>query len=158
MSNAAVSPSAGAVDPPTEALARLHSDLPKYLFIAVQLALVLAVVRWFDIAGRNHLFTILSGALGGYLIHLALPSRYRLWFFALLSMAGILLVLGWRDGLYLLGLGGLMIGVCYLPIPFVLRVVTMVLLVLVLIELRLEFDRPFWPLLASMFMFRMIIY
>jgi D-alanyl-lipoteichoic acid acyltransferase DltB (MBOAT superfamily) len=157
MSIAAIS-STSAVDPPVATSSWTRPDLLKHLFIVVELILLLAVVHWFDIAGRNHLFAVLTGAVGGYLIQLLLPTQYRLWFFALLSMAGILFVLGWRDGLYLLGLGGLMIGICYLPIPFALRLAIMLLMVLVLIELRLEFDRPFWALLGSMFMFRMIVY
>src|SRR5205823_4198064 len=45
-----------------------------------------------------------------------------------------------------------------LPVPFALRVAAVGLAAFVLSLLRIEFDQPFWPVLGSMFLFRLILY
>lgn len=132
--------------------------LPGFLAVCLQLLLILAVVRLFDIGERNHFFFVLACAVGGFVIHAWLPTRWRLWFFSLLSMGTILFVLGWPDGVYLLGVGGVLIALCHLPVAIPLRAALLVLAGLGLALTRLESDRTFWPLLGSMFMFRLIVY
>jgi hypothetical protein len=129
-----------------------------FLLVALQLALVLAAVRLFDIAAQNHFVPVLCIAVGGFLVHAWLPARFRAAFFGLLSLGGILFVLGWPHGAWLIGIGGGLIAVCYLPIPLTLRVTLIALAALALSMLRLEHDWPFWPVLGSMFMFRLIVY
>lgn len=135
-----------------------HSALLGFLLVAVQLALILVVVNRFDVAERNHFFPVLCVAVAGYLVHVCLPSRLRLAFFALLSVGTVLAFLGWPNGAWLVGLGAGLIAVCYLPVPISLRVAVIGLAALALTMARLEYDAPFWPLLGSMFMFRLIIY
>jgi hypothetical protein len=129
-----------------------------YLLVVLQLALILAVVHRFELAERNHLFAILCVATGGFLVHACLPTRLRLPFFIVLSLGGILFYLGWPNGAWVIGVGSGLIAICYLPIHFALRVTLTCLAALALVMARVEHDAPFWPVLGSMFMFRLIIY
>src|SRR5262245_17360088 len=76
----------------------LTARLGGFALVGLQLALVLAVVRLYDVAERNHFFAVACLAVGGFLVHAWLPLRFRLPFFGLLSLAGIVFVLGWPDG------------------------------------------------------------
>jgi hypothetical protein len=149
---------APAADVSAETVGGWRGRLGGFLLVAVQLALVLVIVRRFDVAERNHFFPVLCVAVVGYLVHAWLPSRLRLEFFALLSVGTVLAFLGWPNGGWVVGLGGGLIAVCYLPIPLILRVTLIGLAALVLTMARVEYDAPFWPLLGSMFMFRIIVY
>jgi hypothetical protein len=79
-------------------------------------------------------------------------------FFALLSVGTVLAFLGWPNGARVVGLGAGLIAVCYLPGPQSLRVALIGLAALALTMARMEYDAPFWPLLGSLFMFRLIVY
>jgi hypothetical protein len=134
------------------------SRVAGFLVVGLQLALVLVVVHLFEVAERNHFFPVLCLAAGGFAVHAWLPPRWRAPFFCLLSLAGILFVLGGPDGVLVIGIGGGLIAACHLPVPFAARAGLVALIGLVLALLRLETDGPFWPVLGSMFMFRLIVY
>jgi hypothetical protein len=89
--------------------------------VAAQLVLALLVIRQFQIESRTF-FNI--GVLGacGFLLHAMLPIRYRLPFFALLSVTGVLVALGPADGAAVLVLGGALIGICHLSVGLKTRV------------------------------------
>ena len=140
------------------AVAAAPGRVSDFLLVVLQLALILAIVYRFDLAAQNHLFPILCLAAGGFLVHAWLPPRVRLPFFVLLSLGGIVFYLGWPNGAWVIGLGGGLIAVCYLPIPLPLRVTLIGLAALALVMARMEYDAPFWPVFGSMFMFRLIIY
>src|SRR5690554_5031257 len=86
----------------------------RFLLIILQLGLVAGVVFLFEIERRGHFFPVLCVLIGGFAVHAWLPARYRLGFFALLSMVCVLFVLGIANGLGVLGVGGALIGICYL--------------------------------------------
>jgi hypothetical protein len=138
--------------------ARFLGRAAGFLLVVAQLALLLVIVRLFDVAGRNHFFPVLCLVVGGYLVHAWLPARWRAPFFCALSLGGILFVLGWPNGGYVIGIGAGLIALCHLPVPFVLRVTMIVVAGVLLALFRLDYDRPFWPVLGSMFMFRLIGY
>lgn len=129
-----------------------------YAAVGLQLGLVLLIVHRYDVAVRNHFFPVFCAAAGGFVVHHCLPPRFRLAFFCLLSLAVLVLVLGGADGARVIGAGGGLIALCYLPIPFAVRAALVALAGLVLTFLRMDFDLPFWPVLGSMFMFRLIVY
>lgn len=129
-----------------------------FLLVAVQLGLILAIVSLFDVARRNHFFPVLCLAVGGYLVHAWLPALWRAPFFCVLSLGSILLILGWPNGAFLIGVGGGLIALSRLPIALRLRVALLLLAGLGLANVRVEHDLPFWPVLGSMFMFRLIGY
>jgi D-alanyl-lipoteichoic acid acyltransferase DltB (MBOAT superfamily) len=134
----------------------------RILSVAFQLALLILVIRAFRI--QDHAFlqvTILT--LFGFLIHAFLPMRLRLPCFALFSLVSILLVLGLSNGLWLIAIGLALIGICHLPINFSARIGLLLIAGTLLISLRLgmfaaPWSRSLWPVLGSMFMFRLIIY
>jgi hypothetical protein len=132
--------------------------LAGFTLVCLQLGLVLLVVRLFDVAERNHFFPVLCIAAGGFLVHAWLPARLRAPFFVLLSLGTILFVLGWPDGRWVLAIGGGLVALCYLPVPFAFRVALVALAGLGLAVLRMDHEWPFWPLLGSLFMFRMIVF
>jgi len=133
-----------------------------FLIVAVQLALVLLLFRQFQIESAAFLqLSLLTFA--GFAIHAFLPLAYRFPFFALLSVAGIGLVLGIGNGAWLVGIGLVLIAICHLPIAFSLRLGLLVIVGGVLVAQRaLVIDAPWsqaiWPILGSMFMFRLLVY
>ncbi|MCI0457836.1 MAG: hypothetical protein L0Z62_12790 [Gemmataceae bacterium] len=126
--------------------------------VGLELALILLIVHRFEVAAQNHFFPILCLAVGGFLVHTWLPARFRAAFFSLLSLGGLLFFLGWPNGAWVIGLGGGLIAIGSLPVPLALRVTLIGLVAFGLSLWRIEFDQPFWPVLGSMFMFRLIIY
>ncbi len=133
-----------------------------YALLVAQLALATWVIARFQIESRA--FGRLSLlVLAGYVVHTLLPGRFRAAFFALISMAGIGLALGWINASWVLAVGCGLIVIAYLPIAWSLRIGLMCVTAAGLALLRLDvlhapFSGALWPVLGSMFMFRMIIY
>src|SRR5206468_4233894 len=93
-----------------------------FVLVCLELALVVAVVYQFDIEATRYLFPVLCLAVVGFTVHAWLPGRLRIGFFVLLSLAAILLVLGWPNGGWAIGIGCGLIALCHLPVPFGFRV------------------------------------
>lgn len=145
-----------------------------YVLILAQFVLILLVLQRFDIqtSGFRRAFYV---AVPGFVINQFLPRRWRLPFFGMLSVGGTFFVLGgappwswdlaaasWRTAL-LLGIGGVLIGICHLPIGLWKRVGLLVAVAAAVAALRsgLVGSQPsaaVWPVLAAMFMFRLFIY
>ena len=86
-----------------------------------------------------------------------------LWFFVLLSFTGIGMVLGPVEGAWLVGIGLAVIGVCHLPISLIARVAILCVAAIGMAVLRIgvgqvPWSSALWPILGSMFVFRLIIY
>src|SRR3546814_731427 len=99
----------------------------------------------------------------GFAVHYLLPQRFRLPFFAGLSVVAVLFVFGLADGAWLLGFGLLLLGICHLPFSLWLRIGLLVGAGLFAAAARIEWipgpwSQAIWPILASMFMFRLIVY
>lgn len=129
-----------------------------FLFVVLQLLLVAVVIHQFRIEAHRHFFPVFCLVIGGFLIHAWLPRGLRLPFFSLLSLTGLLFVLGTLNGLKALGVVGALIGICYLPIRFGLRIAILVAMTVALVLARSYFPLPFWPVVGSMLMFRLFIY
>jgi hypothetical protein len=125
-------------------------------------------------------------ALAGFVIHHLLPLRFRLPFFAMLSLVATITVVGhlgpktWVNGLTarisfntflyhlvpgltLIGLGLGLIGLCHLPVRWGLRVALIAVAGAALTFLRAHSQwfpdvTEIWVILGSMFMFRLMIY
>ena len=135
----------------------------QFLGVFVQLSLLVFVIREFGLVNEMFHQKIMGLTFLGFLTHFFLPFRYRLPFFMLLSFAGILLVLGLYKGVWLIGIGLILITICHLPISYRARVATILITGSFLSLLRLELIKApcllaVWPILGSMFMFRLIIY
>lgn len=150
----------------------------EWLGIAIlfaQLVLVALVLKYLDIltpAFRRAFYL----ASVGFVVHHFLPKQYRLLFFNLFSIGVLFVVLGGSADhrfldfgqavartvpLVLAGCG--LIGICLLPIRFWQRLLLLGMAVVVLGLLRKSVIGPdsfllLWPLLASLFMFRLIVF
>jgi hypothetical protein len=134
----------------------------KLLALIVQLGLLLWVVYEFQIGGSLFL-RIFILACAGFVVRLALPQRFQLTFFIVLSVLGAVWALGPITAAWLVAMGLLILGICHLPVAFPVRWGLMAALFGVLAVYRVEWlsapwDRAIWPILGSMFLFRAMIY
>jgi D-alanyl-lipoteichoic acid acyltransferase DltB (MBOAT superfamily) len=132
------------------------------LIICAQLALLLLLFRQFQIESAAFLRLAML-AFGGFIVHALLPLRLRPPFFVLLSLAGIGIVLGFVNGAWLVGIGLVLIGICHIPASFKIRAALLMLAggLLMLQRARMApfpWSEAIWPILGSMFMFRLIVY
>jgi hypothetical protein len=114
----------------------------KITAIAVQLGFLILLVKSFSLLDEAYLDVAVL-VFFGFLIHASLPLRYRLAFFTLLSFASIFVILGVFNGLWLIGLGLGLIGICHLPLPFRARVLLILGVGFLLSYLR--FDWSLYP-------------
>lgn len=137
--------------------------LGKYFLILLELGLLVLIFREFQIVNQIFYERIAIIALVGFAINYFLPGKLRLPFFVFISIVGIRAVFGVDGTIWLVGIGLILIVICHLPIPFWSRIV-----LLILTGIFLGFSRTdqittpiptvIWPILASMFMFRLIVY
>jgi hypothetical protein len=137
---------------------RLHP----FLLTCAHMALLFAVFKVYRVEGRA--FQILAGiAMTALPVHYLLPYRWKKPFFISISLLGLFSVFGTQITAIVLGLASLLIGVCYLPIAWKYRAMIMGGLTLLMAFARPEtvataIPDIVWPVLASIFMFRMMIY
>lgn len=134
----------------------------QFLGLALQVGLVTLIIGQFRLEGAAF-FQVTVLAFVGFLIHTLLPLRHRLPFFLVLSLGAIALVLGLPAGALLVGLGLALIGLCHLPISVRARVLLLLSAAAVLALLRANviptgWASTIWPILGSMFMFRLMVY
>ncbi len=137
--------------------------IAKFLSITVQLGLLVLITRLFHLENQAFYHNIMLLTFFGFIVHHWLPTSYRLPFFLLLSLAGISGVMGITNSAWLIGIGVILIGICHLPIPYLFRVAALFLFGGGLALLRAEIvtsplPTAIWPILGSMFIFRLIVY
>ena len=138
------------------------ANMRPLLGVTLQLGVLVVLTRALQVVSTEFGQLMLL-AFAGFIVHALLPQSARLPFFLLLSIAGIGLVVGLAPLLWLLLLGGALIGVCYLPLRFPLRLAAVVAVLVVLILLRSGVipsivPSAVWPVLGSLFMFRLVIF
>ncbi|HXE57642.1 MAG TPA: SGNH/GDSL hydrolase family protein [Gemmatimonadales bacterium] len=154
-----------AVDEPARVAPRTRLGLPeltKLATVALQVGLVVLLAHQLRLESVAAVRLLTLGA-AGWLVHALLPFRYRLPWFLLLSLAGIGLVLPPVAAVWLVGIGLVLVATCHLPVAFGLRVGLLVAAALVLAALRAQLvpspvPPAVWPILGSLFMFRLAIY
>ena len=142
-----------------------YARLLRLAVIAAQFALIVAAIRLSNIESEA-VELVLTLALGGFLVHHFLPAGWRQSFFAALSVASVPLIFGWEQGIWLLGLGGLLIALCHLPAALWVRVALVLAMGAAMAAARVRalpgistaIPATIWPILGSMFMFRLIVY
>ena len=137
-------------------------SLPRFALLCVQLGLLTLIIRQFQIESAAFVRVAIL-AFVGFAVHALLPMRFRLPFFVVLSLGAIFMVFGSVQTAWLVGLGLVLIGLCHLPVPFPVRLVLLVGTGVVLALQRVEWlPAPWsvavWPILGSMFMFRLMVY
>ncbi|MFN8548521.1 MAG: SGNH/GDSL hydrolase family protein [Candidatus Eisenbacteria bacterium] len=133
-----------------------------FLLLFSQLLFLVFVIYRFHLESPSFLQLSLI-TVAGFAVHYFLPFRLRLPFFTLLSLIAIVRILGLEQGAWLIGLGFVLIGLAHLPVPMKARAAIMIGVGVALSLLRFT-HRPVpwsgavWPILGSMFVFRMINY
>src|SRR5687768_1212124 len=139
----------------------------QHVGIAAQLAVLLGLLYALEIEPDSGLPRILPLVFAGFIAHAALPPKYRLQLFLLISLAAIAVVLGVSQGAMLAAIAVTLVAICHLPLPFAARVALLALAGAGLAVLRAAgntLETPFrvpgsvLAVVGSMFMFRMIIY
>lgn len=150
-------PAAPGADEP----ANCRRNWGQFLQIFAHLGVLLLVFIRFRIEGRG--FQLLVGlAMASLPIHYALPYRFKKIGFIAISVVALGVVFGASVMLTILPVAALLIGICYLPIRWGIRAALVGAVALVVGLLRVGFvETPLpamaWPLLGTMFMFRMIV-
>ena len=144
------------------------TDLVKFGAVALELALLVLVFRAWRIESPAFFEILAPLVFAGFVVHHWAPFRLRLAAFALMSVAAVLAVFGPGPGAWLLGLGAGLIALCHVPVRWGLRVALVVAAGAALALLRgglyerLVGPSPvpaaIWPILGSMFMFRLALY
>lgn len=148
--------------PATKAVHQGYIQIRHYLLVVFQLGVIALLLRQLEIESAAFLRLALL-AFTGFTIHALLPLRFRLAFFLFLSLASIVISLDVSIAITIVACGLLLIGICHIPIPFKYRGLLLLLACLVLAAMRAKwFDGgvsdAVWPILGSMFMFRLIVY
>jgi len=161
------------------------SGAARFLAVLIQFALIAIVIDYWQLDSQL-LARVMWLAFAGFVIHHFLPQRFRLPFFAMLSVVAVVTAVGhlgpnvfsgWVGGrmttpnfLYhllpgvtLVAIGLSLIGLCHLPIRYWLRVSLIALAGAGLAFLRAHSQwfpdvSEMWVILGSMFMFRLMIY
>jgi D-alanyl-lipoteichoic acid acyltransferase DltB (MBOAT superfamily) len=137
-------------------------ELIKILATGFVFGLAVLLVKLLGLENKTFLYSLILACVG-FPIHHLLPKSLKLPFFVLISFGSIGLALGIVNGIWLIGLGSLFIILAHLPLPFWVRITGQTLLGAVLIVYRANLFPSFipsviWPILGSMFIFRLIIY
>jgi alginate O-acetyltransferase complex protein AlgI len=138
-----------------------------FLRTFLHLALLFAVFKVYRIEERafqgRAFQTLVALALLALPIHYLAPYRFKKPFFVAISIIGLFWVFGSQVAVVVLALAGLLIGTCLLPIPWIARVLIVAALAAAVAWGRSAITQSLvpgnvWPIVASMFMFRMIVY
>jgi D-alanyl-lipoteichoic acid acyltransferase DltB (MBOAT superfamily) len=129
---------------------------------ALQLGLLALIIREFSLENAAF-FRVTVLAFCGFVIHALLPLRHRMPFFVVLSLAAVWIVFGLRSGSTLVALGLVLIGICHLPVRIGVRLLILCAAAALLAALRAQLiaspiPMAIWPILGSMFMFRLCVY
>ena len=134
----------------------------EFTVIALQLLAVLVVLRQFQIEGKAFV-ELAALSFVGFAVNAFLPLQWRMAFFAWLSLVAIAFVLGPVNAAWIIGIGAVLLGICHLPIALRWRGVLLLLAGGVLMAQRsrwlpIPWSEAIWPILGSIFMFRLIVY
>ena len=142
-------------------------SLRTFFALMAQLLALLLVIHQFEIESEAF-FRLSVLTVAGFAVHYFLPLPHRLPFFVVLSLAGIGLVLGLAQGLWLVVLGLSLIGIAYLRVSWLTRAALLLAVGIALAIPRWTLPRwgvgqmpwssAIWPILGSMFVFRLIAY
>jgi hypothetical protein len=131
------------------------------------LVLLLAVFKVYRIEERAYqgraFQTLATLAFLALPLHYVAPYRWKKPLFVAISLIGLFCVFGAHTALAVLAIAALLIGICYLPIPWIARVSIAAMLTAAIAWGRSAIAQALvpdnvWPVIASMFMFRLIVY
>src|SRR5437762_4256587 len=171
--------------PRRSSVRQYNAELAQFLAVVVQFGLIVLLLQYWQLESQQ-LSRLMWLAFAGFVIHHLLPVRFRLRFFAGLSLVAVItavghlgpnVITGWMHGkstlngflyqfvpgLTLIGIGLGLIGICHLPIRFGARVGLVAAAGAGLAIMRAHNQwfpdiTEMWVILGSMFMFRLMIY
>jgi hypothetical protein len=139
-------------------------DPRHFLPVLAHFALLWAVFRYYRVEGPAFRSLMLI-ALAALPVHYLTPFRWKKPLFVAVSAAGLGWVFGPATTAVVLALSAVLVGVCYAPTRWAVRAGTVAALAVTFGLMRAGLLAPragvpvnVWPVLASMFMFRMIIF
>ena len=128
------------------------------LFLAVELIVLCAGVWQFQLDDDHYLLALLIAASLGFAVHTRLSPQAGMAWFVMLSAACLVLVLGWTDAACAGAIASVLIGIAWSPLSVRIRAWLLIACAAALFFLRQPSERMFWPIVGSMFMFRMLIF
>ena len=137
-------------------------DVRAFGLLVVPLLFLVAFVHHFQIESHAF-FKLLALSAFGFTVHYFLPLRHRLPFFVALSLSALVVVLDLAHAAWIVGLGAVLIAICHLPVRMSWRVGLLAATAVTLALLRVgwvngPWPAGIWPILGSMFMFRVVVY
>ena len=141
----------------------LKMFLRNFLYLALLLA-VFKVYRVEERAFQGRAFQMLvTLALAALPLHYLAPFRLKKPLFVAISVVGLFWIFGIQVTAVVLASSAILLGTCFLPIPWIARAAAIATAAVALACTRTGLPRTVipdnvLPILASMFMFRMIIY
>ncbi|MBK8900840.1 MAG: hypothetical protein IPM53_06650 [Anaerolineaceae bacterium] len=135
----------------------------KFFGVLFQLGLLTLIIRQFELENQAFYHNLSLLIFYSFIIHYFLPAQLRLTYFLLISLAAILGVFGLSAGLPMIVFGLGLIAICHLPIPFIMRALLLLATGVVFALMHLgvittSLSGAIWPVLAALFMFRLIAY
>ena len=134
------------------------------LLITAQLALAVWVIELFQLEPSGQLRVGLLWILPLFVVHALVPLRFRMPLLLAVTAALVVGVAGTTAGVMTIGIGGLLIGLCHIPIAYRWRLILVLAAALGLAALQSGVVAPSryllvaLPLLGALFMFRLAIY
>lgn len=138
-----------------------RSLLP-FLLSMAQLGVLLVIFKTYRIEGRAFL-ALATLALAVFPVHYLAPYQFKKYIFVAASLVGLFWVFDAEVASIVVGLAAVLIGICYLPMSWKARALAIATVGGIFAYLRGHaaltlLPGTIWPVLATMFMFRMMIY
>jgi hypothetical protein len=137
-------------------------DYHHFLPVLAHLGLMLGLYRVYHVEGRAFQMMV-AFALVALPVHYLLPYRWKKPLFVAVSIAGMAWIFGVLTTLAVLAIAAVLIGICYLPVAWGVRAGLIAAIAAGCAALRPDavgtaLPNNVWPVLATIFMFRMIVY
>lgn len=139
-------------------------NLYHFLPILAHLGLMVGVFRAYRVEGKGF-FNLVLLSLAVLPVHYLAPYRWKKPLFVAASVAGLVWVFDPATILVALAVASVLVGVCYLPVPWAARAGLVAAAAAACALLRAGavpaggwVPTHVWPVVATMFMFRMIVY
>ncbi|MBK8005238.1 MAG: hypothetical protein IPK12_15250 [Gemmatimonadetes bacterium] len=138
------------------------ASLARVGILALQLALTALVVRELRIESFA-LYTVMVVAAVAFPVHALLAPVLRMRAFAVISVAGLVLVLQPKAALAVFGIGAVLVGLVQLPVRWGVKLALLSVAGVGLALLRTgtipsPLPHALWPVLGAIFMFRLALY
>lgn len=164
-SNAAEAQTASAISVPSlrsREIAVPMGSIVEFFPLFFELGMLAVLIKRFNLESPAF-FQVALLAFSGFVVNYFLPLQFRKTFFLLLSLSSIVMVLGADQAAWLVSIGLILIGLCHLPLPLMARLSALIVVVAALAVMRAgqipsSVPSAVWPLLGSMFLFRMMVY